>query len=234
VIYDFGSVVKLERRQHIDLLALFSMTANKQNPLAALLAVGFDVDMLLPLQGRLSAMMMVLLEPFISENKFVFDKWNRKERIGDILGEDRWNFMVAAPSELFLFMRSIYGLFHYSEKLTGSIYCKPALDRVLLYYKDELVKSANVFQADFPVEEGLSEYMIISVKESGAQKVKLTMPARAIDNLTTIIPPDIGKKLFEQKIDTKALVKKVRQNCYRPQEVFDLKDGDKQISVYLI
>jgi predicted unusual protein kinase regulating ubiquinone biosynthesis (AarF/ABC1/UbiB family) len=233
VVYDFGSVVKLEHRKHMDLLALFKMTTDKQNPLAALLALGFDVDLLLPLKSKLPAMMMILLEPFITEQKFQFSKWQRQERIADVLGDDRWNFMVAAPAELFLFMRSLSGLFYYSEKLTGSLYVQPLLTKVYSTCREELSQATSVFLRDFPEEEGLSENMIISVKENGLQKVKLTLPARAIENLSTLIPPDVTETLERQKIDLATLVKVVRQNAYRAQEVFELIDGNKTISVYL-
>ena len=105
VVYDFGSVIKLEKRQHMDLLSLFKTAVDKTNPLPALLAVGFDYELLMPLKDKLAAMVMVVFEPFIYEGKFEYKKWNRQERVRDILGEDRWNFMVAAPADLFLFMR---------------------------------------------------------------------------------------------------------------------------------
>ena len=235
VVYDFGSVIKLEKRQHMDLLTLFKIAVDKKNPLPALLSVGFDYELLMPLQDKLAAMVMVVFEPFIYDGKFEYKNWKRQERVKDILGEDRWNFMVAAPADLFLFMRSIHGLFHYTNKLTGSVYCRPLLQQFFNLYLPELQKAEESFSNDFPEEqEKLSENMIISVKEHGTQKVKLTLPARSIENLPAFIPPDVCEKMRYKGIDLASLVKQVRNNAYRPQSVFELIDGDKEISVYLV
>lgn len=234
VVYDFGAVIKLDKRQHHDLLALFKTTMSKANPLPALLAVGFNYDLLVPLKDKLAAMMMVLLEPFVSEGKFNYETWQRKERVKDILGEERWNFMVAAPSDLFLFMRSINGLFYYTNKLTGSIYCRPLLEQVFNIFMPELTKIEQSFANDFPEETTkLSDCMIISITENGSQKVKLTLPARAIENLPAFIPEDVAEKMVYKGVDIPSLVKKVRRNAYKPQSVFELIDGSKEISVYL-
>ncbi|MCM8536499.1 MAG: AarF/UbiB family protein [Lentisphaeraceae bacterium] len=235
VVYDFGSVIRLERRTHLDLLALFKMTVTRQNPLSALLAVGFDYDLLEPLKSKLPAMMTVLLEPFISEQRYDLSKWNRKERIADISGDGRWNFMVAAPANLMLLMRSFYGLFYYNTQLTGSIYCRPFLDEAFTEYSKEIEKAVDVFAQDIEDStEELSKNLIISVKEFGSQKVKLTLPAKSVDNLSTIIPPDVAEKLSLQEISPEDLSKKVRQNAYRPQDIFQLEEGSKEIYVYLV
>ena len=232
VVYDFGSVIRLERRQHLDLLALLKMTSENKSPLSALLALGFDLDLLTPIQNKMTIIMSILLEPFLSEQKFEYKHWNRKEKISDILGDDRWNFMVAAPADLFLFMRSVYGLFYYTEKLTGTVYCRSRLNRAFAYFKVELQKTVQAFANDF-VEENLSENLIISVLDGGVQKVKLRLPAKAVENLSSLIPPEVSEKLTEKNIDTETLIKKVRQNAYQPQEVFELVEGNKKISVYL-
>lgn len=208
VVYDFGSVIKLDKRQHMDLLALFKTAVDKQNPLPALLAVGFDYELLMPLKDKLAAMIMVIFEPFIYEGKFEYHNWNRQKRVRDILGDDRWNFMVAAPANLFLLMRSIHGLIHYTNKLTGAVYCRPLLEQVFNIYLPELKKVEGSFSNDFPEEqEKLSEDMIISVKEYGAQKVKLTLPARAIENLPAFIPQDVSEKMRYKGVDLTAFVK---------------------------
>jgi hypothetical protein len=75
--------------------------------------------------------------------------------------------------------------------------------------------------------------MIISIKECGSQKVKLTLPVLAVDNLRDFMPADVGAKLDSRGIDVDTLVKNVRRNGYRPQEVFSLIDGNREIMVYL-
>jgi predicted unusual protein kinase regulating ubiquinone biosynthesis (AarF/ABC1/UbiB family) len=236
VVYDFGSVVKLSKEKHLNLLTMFQLCMDNKNPYPALVKAGFDQVIMQDIKNKLPALMMVLLAPFFSEQRFNFSTWNRKERTKDVLGEQRWNFMMAAPADLFLFMRCLQGIFYYTDKLSSDIYCLPKLQDVLSSHAVDICETINSFagEENIPLEEALSENMIISVKENGRQKVKLTLPARAIENLQKFIPPDIIEKLEQEKIDILQLVKQVRQNSYKPQDIFTLKDDPKEIKVYLI
>lgn len=234
VVYDFGSVVKLEKEKHLHLLSLFELCENGKNPLPALAALGFKKDLLEPIQDKLPALMSVLLEPFLAEGLYSFETWKRKEKVKDILGDGRWNFMTSAPADLFLFMRSLNGLFYYTEKLRGAIYCRPGLQSCLSFHSagiQEIMSSYDLGSLALPVES--STYLIISVREDGAQKVKLTLPAKAIENLGSFIPPDVLGKLEKEKVSIEDLVRDVRRNAYKPQTVFSLLEDEKEISVYL-
>ena len=63
-------------------------------------------------------------------------------------------------------------------------------------------------------KQNLSSYLIISVRESGFQKVKLTLPATSIENLKNFIPQDVESKLKDKNISLSDLVSKVRKNGY--------------------
>ena len=234
VVYDFGSVVKLSGVKHKNLLSLFDFCLKNKNPLPVLKELGFKEELLLPMADKLPVLLSILLEPFLSEGRFEYKSWNRKGKVNEILGESRWNFMAAAPADLFLFMRSIYGLFYYTEKLSGSIYCRPKLESVLSSYQKELSEIARALTEKYEsLAVDTSRYFIISVRESGSQKVKLTLPAKSIDNLKNFIPPDVEGKLEKQNINLDDLVSQVRKNVYKPQTVFSLVEEAKEISVYL-
>lgn len=234
VVYDFGSIVKLDHEKHLSLLSLFKLSLEKRNPLPALVKLNFKEELLLPIAEKIPAFLSILLEPFLCEGRFSYSGWKRREKARDILGEARWNFMSAAPAELFLLMRSISGLFFYTEKLSGDIYCLPKVKEYLQTFSAELQKLEDNYPAE-QLQDSLetSAYLVISVKESGAQKVKLTLPARAIENLKNFIPEDVECKLSGKGIDLDSLVSEVRRNVYRPQEVFSLLDGSKEVLVYL-
>ena len=208
VVYDFGSIEELSEEEHLSLLSLFQLCQYDKNPAPALIMLGFDKDLLEAVYSQLPALMMVLLDPFFSIQRFEFSKWNRREKVQDILGEQRWNFMAAAPAKLFLFMRSIYGLFHYSDKLAGGLFCQPQIQKIINARSIEITNLLEARQNDLlPVENnGLSKHLFITVLENGQQKVKLTLPGRAIDKLDTLIPPDVCKKLVEQNIDLTELI----------------------------
>jgi len=234
VVYDFGSVVKLSHEQHMQLLSLFKLCREQKSPLAALVELKFNKDLLLPIADKIPVFLSVLLEPFLSDGIFEYKNWRRKEKVKDILGEDRWNFMAAAPAELFLLMRSISGLFFYTERLSGSIYCLPRMKEYLQKFAGELLKVENAYSPDLLVKTlQSSNHLIISVRESGMQKVKLTLPVKAIENLKNFIPEDVASKLKGKNIIIETLVSEVRKNAYTPQDVFSLVDGEKEVLVYL-
>ena len=231
VVYDFGSVIKLNKDEHLHLLYLFDLCLGNENPLPALVKLGFDEHLLLPVKDKLPALFLVLLEPFLSDGAFEFESWDRKQKVTDILGDDRWNFMTSAPAELFLFMRSLYGLFYYSGKLSGKIYCLPKIKTSLERFSSGL-RNIKV-SSSFAESSTLSTCLIISVKENGTQKVKLTLPLKAIENLSSFIPPDVKMRLEDKKIKLEELVSNVRQKLYKPQNIFSLCEGEKEVSVYL-
>ncbi|MCM8529363.1 MAG: AarF/UbiB family protein, partial [Lentisphaeraceae bacterium] len=234
VVYDFGSVVKLDRDKHMLLLSLLDFCLNKQNPFPVLRALGFKEELLKPIADKLPVLLSILLEPFLSEGAFEYSSWNRKEKVNDILGEKRWNFMAAAPAELFLFMRSLSGLFYYTEKLSGKIFCRSRLTTILHSNSKSVSEVKEKLVADYECfNDETSSHLIISVRESGAQKVKLTLPAKSVESLKNFIPPDVETKLIKQKINIDDLVLDVRRNSYKPQTVFSLVEETKEVSVYL-
>ena len=142
--------------------------------------------------------------------------------------------MSAAPADLFLFMRAVHGLFYYTGKLSGKVFCRTEIEKSLKKYSRDLLSSKSTGKACVSGQnKQLSQNLIISVREYGVQKVKLTLPAMAVENLTDFIPLNVWSKLNEKNINLDYLVKKVRRNAYEPQEVFSLADGEKQIKVYL-
>ncbi len=141
--------------------------------------------------------------------------------------------MAAAPAELFLFMRALKGLFYYNEQLTGEIFCRGIIDENLKLFQvkiSELIGKEKVkeLQTNF-----LSKYLVISVKENGAQKVKLTFPVHAVENLRDLVPPEVEEKLRRQGLQIEHLVENARRNQFSPQSLFKLVDKGKEIDVYL-
>jgi len=235
VVYDFGSVVKLNTQEHNSLLALFQLVQDGQNPAPALLRLGFDAALLKVIYEQLPALMVVLLQPFFSEQRFEVTSWNRKEKVTDILGDKRWNFMAAAPAGLFMLMRSFYGLFYYTDKLGGGLFCSPQVKCILKEKRQEVLTCLSEQKDSLTkvVQAGLSRYLIISVMENSRQKVKLTFPFQSVDSLSSLVPNEVLQNLKDRNIVIAELVKDVRRSAYRPQVIFSLCDGNKQIKVYL-
>ncbi len=233
VVYDFGSVVEMSEKQHLALLGLFAVTLQKGSPLPVLKQLGFNGDLLRVIESKLLALMEVLLQPFLEEVPFHFVSWERKRRVEAILGEERWNFMAAAPAELFLFMRALKGLFYYNEQLTGEIFCRGIIDENLKLFQVKICEIIGKEKVKDLQTNFLSKYLVISVKENGAQKVKLTFPVHAVENLRDLVPPEVEEKLRRQGLQIEHLVENARRNQFSPQSLFKLVDKGREIDVYL-
>ena len=104
ILYDYGSVCRIERdrRRALVRLILGALDRRAEDPYPLFLTLGFRADMLEPLRDRLPALCQILFEPFICKCPYDLKSWKRSERVGDILGEDRWNFRISGPASLIL------------------------------------------------------------------------------------------------------------------------------------
>ena len=79
----------------------------------------------------------------------------------------------------------------------------------------------------------VAKHLKIQVRRDGETKVRLTSPVHVIDNLAETMGGDLEEQIREQKIDLEQIVLRVRQSGYRPQEVFSLAKGSKEVRVWL-
>ena len=88
--------------------------------------------------------------------------------------------------------------------------------------------SENVLRLD-----GIAKYLKVNVVKPNGNKVRLTMPARVADNIKEIIDPPVMESIERQKIDLAAIQKRVHQSGFIPQTLFDLKDPEREVLVWL-
>ncbi len=236
VLYDYGCVRTVPLDERLVLLRLMHDTSNAPNsdPYPLFLALGFQPETLEPLRAKLPALCRVLFDPFSTSMKFDLDQWRRGERIGDILGDDRWNFRISGPARLIFLMRGFHGLIHYLRELGESVswtqFYKPLLSR----YASEMSALELLASADPCTSFGaLSQHLCIRVSENGTTKVKVSLPATAVDELESVIDADVRARIETRGISLIELVRQVRVKQYAPQMIFDLEDGAKRIEVWL-
>lgn len=58
-------------------------------------------------------------------------QWNRKQRMHDFLGDDRWNFRMAGPSKLILLMSAFRGILCCLEKTAEPVSWERVLQSIL-------------------------------------------------------------------------------------------------------
>ena len=236
VLYDFGCVFRGELEVRLALLRLIAITGENaaDDPYPLFLKLGFNPDYLDPMAERLPALCRVLFEPFLINAPYDVSRWRLGERVADVLGDDRWNFRIAGPAQLIFLMRMFHGLIHTLSTLNAPVNWKFLLEPIGKQFAAQV--------ADLPLEappragrgfSGVANHLRIQVIRDGETKVKLTSPLQAIDHLDEMMGEDLQRQIEAQQVDLKELVHQVRRNGYRPQEVFCLKTGDKEVRVWL-
>jgi len=235
LVYDFGCVFQPTLTQRLTLLRLIRATGHRDEPpLPLLMALGFNEQYLEPMVDKLPALCQVMFEPFISEAPYDVSRWRLGERIGDILGDDRWNFRIAGAPQLIFLLRAMHGLNFYLQGLGQAV----SWSHELKPHLQALGNDADRIVLPSPSVEGrgfasLSKYLKIRVQVDGETKVQLTSPASAIDDLEELLPSDVKRRIDELEIDLASLVSDVRRRGYTPGEVFRLEDAGKQIEAWL-
>ncbi len=237
VLYDFGSVAKIPPERRLLLLKLIEMTASGSgDPLGVMLALGFRDDMLRPLRAKLPALLRVVLEPFVDPGIHTLDPAHRRERVEDILGDDRWNFRMSGPPHLVFLLRAIGGLAWYLRRLEVNVSWSRPLAPILRQQAGALVSLQTVAPQDTagPVP-GMARHLRIHVAREGRTTVALTFPAMSIDEIETLMGDDLAARIASEGIDTRDLVRRVRRSGYAPQAVFILPpdDGRREVRVWL-
>jgi len=237
IMYDFGCTGRLDLQERLLLLKLFqgAQEQGNQSPYPIYLGLGFSENYLEPLANKLPALTELLFEPFLAEGKYDFADWHRAQRAESILGDDRWNFRVAAPAKALFILRAFTGFFYYQKNLKNSIWLYPYLKKAL--------DQQQMLLSELPIEKtaqkgtywDMAKYLKLRVEERGQLKVQLTMKRSVVDNLEEVIPEDTLEKIKQNGIDLEQLVRRVQQNLYQPGELFylTLERENKSIRVWL-
>lgn len=235
VMYDFGCLITLTEEQKAVLARLILATMHEtESPLPLLIQLGFNEELLGPMEHRLPALCRTLFEPFCVEGAFDLRTWRLKDRVSDVLGDDRWNFRLAGPPPLVYLVRAFHGLIYYLTELGMPIAwrrefediaeaLRPSCQQVVL---PQLTSASSSFDT-------MAKKLVIQVHEGGRKKVQLTFHASRIDHLNELIDDDIKAKLQSRNIEVEELVSSVRRRQYAPGTVFQLEEDGKTVQVSL-
>ncbi|PIQ97529.1 MAG: hypothetical protein COV67_03680 [Nitrospinae bacterium CG11_big_fil_rev_8_21_14_0_20_56_8] len=236
IVYDYGSILRVPDSMRLTLLRIILalQTHERLDPVACLSAIGFDPQKLQDLKQTLPALLNVLFEPFLCEAPYAIKDWRLSERFEQIVGEMKWWFRSAAPPRLIYLMRTIHGLAAMLERLDARLSWKFILDQVC----SEIYEDARRIEIPSPAEDGLgfdglARYLKIYVVKANGNKIQLTMPGRVADDLESVIDPPVMESIRRQKVDLKTIQDRVRKSGFVPQEMFTLKDEERDVRVWL-
>ncbi|MCH7884644.1 MAG: hypothetical protein IIC01_05275 [Planctomycetes bacterium] len=233
VLYDYGSVATLSPHDRMVLLKLIADTAaNRGDPMGLLVELGFDAALLEPIGAKLPAVCKILFEPFCQVYKFDLGGWHRRERLDDVLGDDRWNFRMAGPARLILLMRAFRGVIFYLDRLGEEVSWERALSGILARHESSLatlpIPSTSTCASTF---DALAKHLRIEVRRQGVTKVSLTFPAGSIENLPALLDDDLADRIRQRGIDIHEIVRNCRRGGYAPGELFVLEEPDQDRSL---
>jgi len=235
LLYDFGCVFYPTDAQRDALLRLIRATMRgDESPWPLLIKLGFDPEFLEPLAPKLPALCRVLFEPFTAEYPYPMEDWRLAERVGDVLGDDRWNFRIAGPPALVFLLRAWHGLKHYLDGLAAPVPWQRVIEPILA------ARAADLDRLQLPEDEAgredftsLARHLKIRVREKGRTKVELTCKASGIDYLDGMLSEDIRRRIDARGLDLPRIIAGVRARGYAPGDVFELDEGEKNVRVWL-
>jgi predicted unusual protein kinase regulating ubiquinone biosynthesis (AarF/ABC1/UbiB family) len=238
VLMDFGCTVSVPVERRLALLGLIAAFREGRDidALGAFSAVGFDQEKLAHIADTLPALCRILFQPFVQEGGFDVAEWKLGQRIEALLGERRWWFRSAGPSDLLLLMRAFQGLAHHLDMLNALLPWWPLL---------ELAVGADVLQqarlrAPGPApgvplpSSGMATSLSVQVLENGVERVAVTMPSAMAYELDAIIPDDVRVQLRRAGlVEPRDIVERLYQTGLVPQELFRFTSGSKSYRVWL-
>lgn len=236
VLYDYGCMRQVPRRERLALMRLIHETHNNPNgdPFPLFVAMGFDADTLSPLRHKLPALCRVLFAPFAAPATFDLGSWDRSARISDILGDDRWNFRISGPARLIFLMRAFHGLTYYLHALGEPINWSLPFEALVEAHSPALAQ----LELSAPTDQRsnfstLAQHLCIRVTDQDTVKAKISLPASAVERLDELLDEDVRQRIQARDISLADLVVQARVNQYVPQELFRLEEQDKVFEVWL-
>ena len=128
-----------------------------------------------------------------------------------------------------MFMRAMQGIMFFLDSLDQGI----AIQH--LFKKIKPLGEIDIpHQTGFEIStDSLSKKLFVLVLENKKEVVRLTMPARSVDDLENLMPQDTKDRIEEQGIDILELKKQAQKSGYTPQVIFETTAGNREYKVWL-
>ncbi|MCB0337472.1 MAG: hypothetical protein KDD62_14245, partial [Bdellovibrionales bacterium] len=174
----------------------------------------------------------LILEPFMHEGSYQLQHWRLSERVSTLLGDDRWNFRLAGPASLILFLKAFSGICQYLQLLDVPLNWKRRIDD--LQTRHGLVQTTPTQIHELDTEFGSDHGALkIQVDKNGQTKVKVTFGLKSLENLPNLIPDEVNQALRNRHIIPEEIAQEAIAKGYPKGTLFELQEGDKTIKVWL-
>lgn len=230
VLFDFGATCRLSPKEREAIRDLLSSPPKSAGAWKCLVDLGFDPTWLSALRGKLEELCSLLFEPFHKSGEFSPRKWRLGERMAELLGEDRWNFRIAAAPGLLPLMRAFHGLFYYLLKLDVEIDFRAVALQVIGKKADKLAEAPCV---GIPPSDSKAQFLKIRVQRGGQTTVQLAFPSSAAERLDSLVDEELAARIHSQGIDLLAISQSAPVRQRQVGRLFYLEDGERTLEVFL-
>lgn len=236
VLYDYGCLWEPTCAERDALIELMRIPAGVESAWQAFLALGFAPAALAPLKAKLPKLCDALFAPLSSREPFDPLKWDLGLRVSAVLGEDRWNFRMAAPPTLLFLMRSWHGLLTFLTQLRSPTPWLPVFEAAV---EPEFLNNRKIPQTSHPASlagatQALeSRQLKIRVSEAGQMRVQISQPAGTLERLAELLDEQLLLRIAEQGVDLAAITQSAQARNYAAGPLFECSIGAKQIAVWL-
>lgn len=242
-LLDFGCTVSLSELRRLALLKLIigCRECSAVNPLDCFVALGFDAQKLVHIQGALPLLCQTLFRPFLVEHVFNLADWQLEKNITNLLGEKRWWFRSAGAADVLLLMRAFQGLTHQLQQLRINlnwwILLKKSIGENLLQQaRDLILPSIKISSPQFKVLDFATQAKKLQVKitKNNQSLVAVTLPAEAALELETLMPKEVYLELTRtETVNFSVLLHRLREEGLSPQVLFTCQLEEKHYRVWL-
>ena len=192
--------------------------------------LGFDPKKMKQIQNKLELILDLLTEPFFSNLEYDLRGWDYKKRLDIILGEDKWWFRSAGPTEFFLLMKAFTGMKNLSQKLSPKIFIKPALENILKKFPNE--EWVVIYKQDQKIEK--SKLLRVTLWRNGIEKVRIKVPFNALFDLDLFLSKETVKSITDYGYNLDKIVRDAVGDGGKPKNLIDYEDDEVKIQVDLI
>lgn len=242
VMMDFGCNIKIDESRRLALLNLMLAMGENQSaiPIRNFSAMGFDATKLARIGESLPMLSRALFKPFLRSGVFHIAHWEIGDTVDRLLGEKKWWFRSAGPSDMFLLLRAFQGIVQQLKMLQVSL---PWLDILRQCLDPDIIQKAKKMQLPVISEEQqiavpdincLASTLCVKVSCEGREKVNARVPAELALDLESLMPVDVLDILRQDKtIDLALIQQKVIESGIAPQTVFEYEIGSKYYEIWL-
>ncbi|MDQ6954635.1 MAG: AarF/UbiB family protein [Mariprofundaceae bacterium] len=239
ILLDYGCMLHIKKTRQLVLLKLILNSRGESDVvlLDAFVALGFDVEKIKLIEGKLPQLTRLLFQPFIEPRSFNAKTWHLSDAVATLLGDQRWWFRSAAPADLFLLIRVFQGLIAQLETLNIQLPWWPLLKQAI---KKQTLEEAiqwqpgNVPLASSPVYQGSAKQLHIHIERENKEPIHISLPAYQALQLESLMPDHIQQAVCDAKIDLRVMRESLLQEGLEPQTLFDIQLTTGRYHLYLV